>query len=63
MRNGAQDVHGVYASLCFGSMPSSKTLDVLSMVRSVKNDLAPINRVPIDAFSLTPDHWYSYDLD
>jgi len=33
------------------------------MVRSVRNDFAPINRIPPEVFSLIPDYWRSCDMD
>ena len=35
---------------------------MLSLVRSVKNSFAPVNRIPPEILSLTPDY-YEYDED
>ena len=36
---------------------------VLSLVRSVKNTFAPVNRIPPDVISLIPNHWEDGDRD
>ena len=33
------------------------------MVRSVRNNFAPINRIPPEILSLIPDYWCSCDMD
>ena len=36
---------------------------MLSLVRSLKNNFAPINRIPSEVFSLIPGHWEKDDRD
>ena len=36
---------------------------MLSLVRSLKNSLAPINRVPSEVFSLIPNHYDTHRTD
>ncbi|KAF9780873.1 hypothetical protein BJ322DRAFT_287211 [Thelephora terrestris] len=38
-------------------------LQVLSLIRSVKNTFAPINKVPPDVLTLIPDYWEDSDMD
>jgi len=38
-------------------------LEVLSLIRSMKNHLAPINRIPPDVFSLVLGYWSDTDMD
>ncbi|KAF9647935.1 hypothetical protein BDM02DRAFT_3187559 [Thelephora ganbajun] len=38
-------------------------LEVLRLVRSIKNKLAPINRIPPEVFSLIPEYWDKNDMD
>ncbi|KAF9647934.1 hypothetical protein BDM02DRAFT_3187558 [Thelephora ganbajun] len=38
-------------------------LEVLRLVRSMKNKLAPINRIPPEVFSLIPRYWNERDMD
>lgn len=38
-------------------------LEVLSLVRSVKNSLAPVNRTPPEVLSVIPDYWDEDHLD
>ena len=38
-------------------------LEVLSLVQSVKNLFAPINRIPPEVLSLIPDYWHKTDTD
>ncbi|KAF9647937.1 hypothetical protein BDM02DRAFT_3116260, partial [Thelephora ganbajun] len=40
-----------------------KTLEVLSLVRSVKNNFAPINRIPRAILSLIPRYWGHHHTD
>jgi len=38
-------------------------MEVLSLIRSMKNHLAPINRIPPDVFSLVLGYWSDTDMD
>jgi hypothetical protein len=38
-------------------------LEVLGLVRSVKNSFAPINRIPSEVLSLVPDYWKKGKMD
>lgn len=38
-------------------------LEVLGLVRSVKNSFAPINRIPSEILSLIPDYWDEDEMD
>ena len=38
-------------------------LEVLSLVRSMKNTIAPVNRTPPEVLSLIPDYWGDYKKD
>lgn len=53
------DACGVaHTGLCFQvTTLERKTLEVFSLVLSMKNMFAPINRIPPEALSLIPDHW------
>jgi hypothetical protein len=37
--------------------------EVLRLVRSMKNSLAPINRIPPEVLSLIPDYYHEYNID
>ena len=37
--------------------------EVLRLVRSIKNSLAPISRIPPEILSLIPDHYDKYRAD
>ena len=39
------------------------TLEVLGLVRSMRNNFAPINRIPAAVLSLIPDHWGNHYMD
>jgi len=47
-----------HTGVCFQvTTLEQETLEVLSLVLSMKNAFAPINRIPPEALSLVPDHW------
>jgi len=47
-----------HIELCFQvATIERETLEVLSLVLSMKNVFAPINKIPPEALSLIPDHW------
>jgi len=53
------DACGVaHTALCFQvTTLEQETMEVLSLVLSMKNTFTPINRIPPEALSLIPDHW------
>ena len=38
-------------------------LEVLKLVWSLKNSIAPINQIPSEVLSLIPDHWFKDNMD
>lgn len=38
-------------------------IEVLSLVRTMRNGFAPINRIPPEVFSLVPKHWSHAEMD
>jgi len=54
--------HAVALSLQVGLLEQD-ALELLSLVRSMKNDFAPISRIPGVALSLIPDYWGRCHMD
>ena len=65
MRKGRPFLHGRWLTVSYFQVDALEddVLQVLNLVRSVKNTLAPINKIPPEVLSLIPNHWQCSDGD